>query len=64
MKKSIAVLPGDGIGPEIIEEAKKVLEAIGEKFDHKFDFTNDIIGAHAIDVCGNPLGFLRDTNFV
>ena len=54
MKKSIAVLPGDGIGPEIIEEAKKVLEAIGKKFDHEFDFTNGIIGAHAIDVCGNP----------
>lgn len=54
MKKSIAVLAGDGIGPEIINEAIKVLKAIEKKFDHKFDFTNGIIGAHAIDVCANP----------
>ena len=54
MEKSIAVLPGDGIGPEIVEEAKKVLKAIGKKFGHIFNFSQGIIGAHAIDVCGNP----------
>ncbi len=54
MEKLIGVLPGDGIGPEIVDEAKKVLVAIEKKFNHKFTFTNGVIGAHAIDVCGNP----------
>ena len=54
MEKSIAVLPGDGIGPEIINEAKKVLKAIEKKFGYNFKFTEGVIGAHAIDVCGNP----------
>lgn len=54
MEKLIAVLPGDGIGTEIIEEAKKVLIAIEKKFNHKFTFSEGEIGAHAIDVCGNP----------
>ena len=54
MEKLITVLPGDGIGPEIIKEAKKVLIAIEKKFNHKFTFSEAAIGAHAIDVCGNP----------
>ena len=54
MKKIIAVLPGDGIGPEIVREAKKVLIAIEKRFNHKFKFKEGIIGAHAIDICGKP----------
>jgi len=54
MEKLIAVLPGDGIGSEIVSEAKKVLLAIGQRFSHKFNFSEGIIGAHAIDVCGDP----------
>ena len=38
MEYKIATLPGDGIGPEIIEQAKKTLEAIAKKFNHKFNF--------------------------
>ena len=39
MKFEIAVLPGDGIGPEVISEAVKVLEAVGKKFGHSFNLT-------------------------
>ncbi len=54
MKYNIAVLPGDGIGPEIIEQAIKVLYAIEKKFNHQFIFTSGLIGAVAIDRTGNP----------
>lgn len=54
MKKRIAVLPGDGIGPEIIEQAKRVLEAVGKKYGHKFEFEEGLVGACAIDACGEP----------
>lgn len=54
MKKNIAVLPGDGVGPEITAEAIKVLETIAQKFDHEFRFTTGLIGATAIDKTGNP----------
>lgn len=37
MKKTIAVVPGDGIGPEVMQEAVKVLDAVAEKFGHQFD---------------------------
>jgi 3-isopropylmalate dehydrogenase len=55
MEFKIAVLPGDGIGPEIIDQAKKVVSAIGKKFNHKFNFTHALVGAIAIDKTGNPL---------
>ena len=55
MDFKIAVLPGDGIGPEIIDQAKKVITAAGNKFKHKFNFTNALVGAIAIDKTGNPL---------
>jgi 3-isopropylmalate dehydrogenase len=55
MDFNIAVLPGDGIGPEIIDQAKKVVTAIGKKFNHKFNFTLGLVGAIAIDKTGNPL---------
>lgn len=54
MNYKIALLPGDGIGPEIIEQARKVVEAAGEKFGHSFQFTSGLIGASAIDSTGNP----------
>src|SRR5258708_471141 len=54
MKKRIAVLPGDGIGPEITEQAVKVLEKIAQKYHHEFVFTHGLIGAVAIDETGNP----------
>ena len=52
--KKIAVLPGDGIGPEIITEARKVLELVGEKTGTSFEFTEGLIGGAAIDATGNP----------
>lgn len=52
MKKTIAVLPGDGIGPEITKEAIKILNRVAEKFGHKFDYAYGLIGAVAIDKTG------------
>lgn len=55
MKKTIAVLPGDGIGPEVTEQSVSILQAIAEKFGHTFIFENGLIGAVAINETGNPL---------
>lgn len=54
MKFKIAILSGDGIGPEIIEQAIKVLNAVGKKFNHEFEYTSALVGAIAIDKTGNP----------
>ncbi len=54
MKFNLAVLPGDGIGPEIIEQAVNVLNATGKKFGHEFNYSYGLIGAAAIDKSGNP----------
>lgn len=54
MKKRLAVLAGDGIGPEIIAEALKVLRAVESSFGHTFDFVPALVGAAAIDATGNP----------
>ncbi|ACS79647.1 3-isopropylmalate dehydrogenase [Maridesulfovibrio salexigens] len=51
----ICVMPGDGIGPEIMEQGVKVLNVIGEKFGHKFETTEALIGGAAIDATGVPL---------
>lgn len=51
----IAVLPGDGIGVEIVPEAIKALQAIGERFGHSFQFTEALIGGAAYDAVGHPL---------
>ncbi|NMC26696.1 MAG: 3-isopropylmalate dehydrogenase [Syntrophomonadaceae bacterium] len=51
----IAVLPGDGIGAEIVPEAIKALQAIGSKFGHQFQFTEALIGGAAYDAGGHPL---------
>jgi 3-isopropylmalate dehydrogenase len=55
MSFKIAVLPGDGIGPEIIDQALKAIEAVGKKFHHSFSFTKGLVGAIAIDRTGTPL---------
>ena len=54
MNYKIAVLAGDGIGPEIIAQAIKVLKAVGKKFNHTFEFKEGLVGACAIDAVGNP----------
>jgi len=54
MKKNIAVLPGDGIGPEVTAQAIKVLKAVEKRFNHTFEFEEGLIGAVAIDKTGNP----------
>ncbi len=55
MNIKIALLSGDGIGPEVTAEAVKVLEAIAEKYGHQFKFKPADVGAIAIDKTGNPL---------
>ena len=55
MNKTIAILPGDGIGPEIIAEAVKVLDVIAAKYGHTFDYQTVDIGGCAIDRYGVPI---------
>lgn len=55
MQKSILVLKGDGIGPEVVNQALKVLDAVGEKFNHKFEYKEALMGGVAIDKFGVPL---------
>lgn len=54
-KCKIAVLPGDGVGPEVVEQGVKILKGIGKKFGHKFKFKYGLIGGCAIKQTGNPL---------
>lgn len=55
MDIKLAVVKGDGIGPEIIQEAEKVLDKIGEMFGHTFTYTDILAGGCAIDATGEPL---------
>ncbi len=55
MNLNIALLKGDGIGPEIVDSTVRVLNKIGEKFGHSFTFTPYLIGGCAIDATGEPL---------
>ena len=55
MEYNIALIPGDGIGPEIVSGAVTVLKAVEEKFGHKFNFTEVYMGGCAIDKFGEPL---------
>jgi 3-isopropylmalate dehydrogenase len=55
MDFTIVLLPGDGIGPEIIAEARKVLEVIANRFGHRFTLREGLIGGIAIDQTGDPL---------
>ena len=52
----IALIPGDGIGPDIISQALKVLDAVSRKYDVKFDFEEVLMGGVAIDKTGYPSG--------
>ena len=54
MKLHIAVLSGDGIGPEIMKQGVAVMNAIARKFNHQFSYEEAICGAHAIDLVGDP----------
>ena len=59
MKLNIAVLAGDGIGPEIMEQGVAVMSAVAEKFGHEVIYKEALCGAHAIDEVGDP--FPEDT---
>jgi len=59
MQIKLAVLPGDGVGPDVTTEAIKVLQSVGEKFGHDFDLRYGLIGGIAIDEQGEPLS--KDT---
>ena len=54
MKLNIAVLPGDGIGPEVVEQALNATIAVCEKFNHELSYKHALVGACAIDETGNP----------
>jgi 3-isopropylmalate dehydrogenase len=55
MKANIALTPGDGIGPEVVREARQVLEAVGQHFGHRFEFAEFPLGGCAIDSHGTAL---------
>lgn len=55
MQKKIAVIMGDGIGPEVTQQSIKILDAIGQQFAHSFYYTYCLMGADAIDKTGSPL---------
>lgn len=55
MKFSIAVLPGDGIGPEVVTEGVKVLNSVGKRFGHEFHYREGLVGGAALDVYGVAL---------
>ena len=55
LKANIVLLPGDGIGPEIVAQAQRVLETVANSFGHQFEFSSHMIGGISIDTCGDPL---------
>ena len=55
MNAKIVLLPGDCIGPEIVESGSNVLTAIAKLFGHEFSFQSHSIGGTSIDLCGDPL---------
>ena len=55
MQIHIAVLPGDGIGPEVTTQCRVVLDAVGQRFGHRFTFDEAAVGGQAIDTYGTPL---------
>ena len=54
MNLKIALLPGDGIGPEVINEAVKVCNAISKRFNHNIIWNEELVGAAAIEKTGDP----------
>jgi 3-isopropylmalate dehydrogenase len=59
MEAEILLLPGDGIGPEVVDQARLVLETVARKYNHDFVFSEQLIGGCAIDAVGDP--FPADT---
>lgn len=55
MLYKIATIPGDGIGPDVVREARAALEAVGSRFGHRFEFSELLMGGAAIDATGEPL---------
>lgn len=55
MKVSIVLLPGDGVGPEVVQATRQVLDAIAQRFHHEISYTTQLIGGIAIDQTGEPL---------
>ena len=55
MAKHIAIIKGDGIGPEVVSETMKVLDAVGQKYNHQFHYTQILMGGCSIDAYGEPL---------
>ncbi len=55
MQKTIAVIRGDGVGPEIIAEAQRVLDAVALRFGHAFSYSEELLGGAAIDAAGSPM---------
>ncbi len=55
MNLNIVCIPGDGIGPEIVAEAKKVLDKVAKKYNHNISYKDILMGGASIDACGEPL---------
>lgn len=55
MKFRVGVISGDGIGPEIVKEAKKVLDKVGSEFGHEFEYEEILMGGCSIDATGVPV---------
>ncbi|MCB7317401.1 3-isopropylmalate dehydrogenase [Lacrimispora sp. 210928-DFI.3.58] len=55
MDYNVTVIPGDGIGPEIVREARKVMDKVGQVYGHRFDYTEILMGGCSIDAYGVPL---------
>lgn len=55
MEALIVLLPGDGIGPDVTDAARQVMEAVADKYGHRFTFREELVGGAAIDACGDPL---------
>ncbi len=55
MQKDIAVIRGDGVGPEIVTEALRVLDAVARRFGHEFNYSEVLLGGAAIDAAGTPM---------
>ena len=55
MEAVIVLLPGDGIGPDVTVAARQVLDAVAEKYGHRFSYREEGVGGAAIDACGDPL---------
>ncbi|MBR6896753.1 MAG: 3-isopropylmalate dehydrogenase [Lachnospiraceae bacterium] len=55
MNRKITLIPGDGIGPEIVREAVKVLDAVSDRYGVRFDYETILMGGCSIDACGVPL---------